>query len=125
MFLVSSHPTASHVLVASHTLEKLQLLSHKWRTERQRAEQAESVAKQLKDEADTTGREHKRFARLQKAHTAQSKYIQKLQSENAKITVFKTTIRTQEKVIGKLQDLIEAKLKDRRRMEGGLASASK
>ena len=83
--------------------QKLQVMTSKWAAERKRADAAESGAATLRNEVDTSGALQRRFRRLEKAHTAQSKYIQKLQGENAKITVFKTTIRTQEKVIGKLQ----------------------
>ena len=45
----------------------------------------------------------------------QQKFIQKLQEDNSKVAVFKATVKTQEKVINKLQTLVESKLKQRRR----------
>ena len=48
------------------------------------------------------------------AHQAQAQYIQKLQQENQKIEVYKATIRTQEKVVAKLEELIESKLRGRK-----------
>ena len=57
------------------------------------------------------------FAKLEKAHQAQAAYIQKLQSENQKIEGYKATIRTQERVVAKLEELIETKLRDRK--DGG------
>ena len=60
------------------------------------------------------------FAKLEKAHQSQAAYIQNLQTENQKIEVYKSTIRTQERVVAKLEELIETKLKDRK--DGGTST---
>lgn len=49
---------------------------------------------------------------LQRAHTAQAGFIQKLQADRAKIEAYKTTIAMQEKVIVKLEHVVSAKLKE-------------
>jgi hypothetical protein len=51
-------------------------------------------------------------ARLSKAHAAQARLVQQLQDENAEIGLFRATIKTQEKVILKLEDLLESKLRE-------------
>ncbi|KAK7247749.1 rhodanase [Aureococcus anophagefferens] len=61
-----------------------------------------------------------RHAHLQRAHTAQSAFIQKLQADRAKVDAYKTTIAMQEQVIAKLEHVVTAKLKeivDRRQAE--------
>ena len=47
---------------------------------------------------------------LQKAHTTQAAYIQRLQKEQQKIEAYQTTITMQETVISKMEDLIAKKL---------------
>lgn len=54
----------------------------------------------------------KELERLQRAHGAQSRIVQELQDQNAEIGLFRATIKTQEKVILKLEDLLEAKLRE-------------
>ena len=43
---------------------------------------------------------------LEKAHTIQAAYVQKLQSSQGKIDAYKATITMQEKVIAKLEELM-------------------
>lgn len=50
--------------------------------------------------------------RLQNAHAAQAAFIQKFQTDKAKVDAYKSTIAAQEKVIRKLENIVEAKLQD-------------
>ena len=54
------------------------------------------------------------FQELQDAHLLQAKYIQKLQKEQSKIGVYQSTIQMQEKVISKMQKLVEARFRSGR-----------
>ena len=52
------------------------------------------------------------YSRLEKAHAVQGAYLQKLQQDHQKVSVYKSTVRTQERVISKLEQLIESKVVD-------------
>ncbi|KAH8056034.1 hypothetical protein JL722_7863 [Aureococcus anophagefferens] len=92
----------------------------------ERFDGAGAATKTPRSGAPTTRRERKlgdaeaRHAHLQRAHTAQSAFIQKLQADRAKVDAYKTTIAMQEQVIAKLEHVVTAKLKeivDRRQAE--------
>ncbi|KAJ1450444.1 hypothetical protein M885DRAFT_621649 [Pelagophyceae sp. CCMP2097] len=59
-----------------------------------------------------------KFAHLQKAHTTQAAFIQRLQKEHQKIEAYQTTISMQESVISKMEDLIENQLGNLRARPG-------
>lgn len=63
--------------------------------------------------------------RLQSAHAAQCAYIQKFQGENAKIEAYKSTITMQETVIQKLENIVDAKLKEICRQRTNEAKATR
>lgn len=52
-------------------------------------------------------------AQLEKAHTDQSAFVQKLQNSQGKLAAYRSTITMQEKVIAKLEGLLEARVKQR------------
>lgn len=52
-----------------------------------------------------------KFKELQDAHLQQSRHMQKLQKQQGKIEAFKATIQMQEKVIAKMQTVVEARLR--------------
>ena len=51
------------------------------------------------------------YKELQEAHLSQSKHIQKMQKQHAKLKTYQNTIVMQEKVISKMQSVIEAHLR--------------
>ena len=55
----------------------------------------------------------KDYRELQDAHVVQTKQLQKMQKKYAQLETYKSTIMTQEKVIAKLQSVIEAKIKNK------------
>lgn len=63
--------------------------------------------------------------RLQKAHAEQAAFIQSFQSEKAKVDAYKTTISMQEKVIYKLEHIVDAKLKEICRQQAADAQAAR
>lgn len=109
--------------VASSTPQELgrQLvsLSAKYKAERERNNQMLMKLKKLYEQASEVRHSRAHYEQLEKAHQAQAQYIQKLQQENQKIEVYKATIRTQEKVVAKLEELIESKLRGRKDNDTG------
>lgn len=71
-----------------------------------RLESRETEIIQLKDVQS-------KFDTLEDAHLKQNKYLQSIQNEVRKIEAYRTTIQTQEKVIHKLQSVMESKLKSK------------
>ena len=98
----------------------LQVMQEKYKTERERNTIIMNKLKTLYQQSAKVRHSQQHFAKLEKAHQAQAAYIQKLQTENQKIEVYKATIRTQERVVAKLEELIETKLKDRK--DGGTST---
>jgi hypothetical protein len=111
--------TAAHggKIDAKEVAQKLHVMSEKYKTERERNGVIMQKLKTLYQQSAKVRHSQQHFAKLEKAHQAQAAYIQKLQSENQKIEVYKATIRTQERVVAKLEELIETKLRDRK--DGG------
>ena len=95
-------------------------MQEKYKTERERNTIIMNKLKTLYQQSAKVRHSQQHFAKLEKAHQAQAAYIQKLQTENQKIEVYKATIRTQERVVAKLEELIETKLKDRK--DGGTST---
>lgn len=102
---------------AKEVAQKLHVMSEKYKTERERNGVIMQKLKTLYQQSAKVRHSQQHFSKLEKAHQAQAAYIQKLQGENQKIEVYKSTIRTQERVIAKLEELIETKLRDRK--DGG------
>ena len=93
-----------------HALEQLRLVRGEY--ERLRAEHGD-LAKQFGASAKVLEefvRLKAAHAELEKAHTIQAAYVQKLQSSQGKIDAYKATITMQEKVISKLEELMQANL---------------
>ena len=93
-----------------HALEQLRLVRGEY--ERLRAEHGD-LAKQFGASAKVLEefvRLKAAHAELEKAHTIQAAYVQKLQSSQGKIDAYKATITMQEKVIAKLEELMQANL---------------
>ena len=53
-----------------------------------------------------------RIKDLENAHMQQARVMQKLQADNKKIGAYKSTVKFQEKVIAKLENLLESKMKE-------------
>merc|ERR1712194_497315 len=54
----------------------------------------------------------KQLEQLEKAHIEQATLLQKFQKDNKKISMYRETARSQEKVIGKLEKVLEASIGD-------------
>jgi hypothetical protein len=60
---------------------------------------------------------HAKYEELSKAHLAQGAVLQRVQSNSRKLDVYKSTIKTQEQVIQKLERLMEAKVRSETRSD--------
>jgi chromosome segregation ATPase len=100
--------------------QRLHIMQEKYKTEKERNVIIMKKLKTLYQQSAKVRHSQQHFAKLEKAHQAQAAYIQNLQTENQKIEVYKSTIRTQERVVAKLEELIETKLKDRK--DGGTST---
>lgn len=64
-----------------------------------------------------------KYKELEDAHMAQSKLIQRMQKKMTKIDKYVETVQTQEKVIKRMQSIIESSGNERSRLQGNKASA--
>ena len=85
--------------------QRLHVMQEKYKTERERNTIIMNKLKTLYQQSAKVRHSQQHFAKLEKAHQAQAAYIQKLQTENQKIEVYKATIRTQERVVAKLEEV--------------------
>jgi hypothetical protein len=96
-------------------LQQMNELNSKYEAAMAQNQEMHTLCRELTTKAQAFTRVQAAFQKLERAHVVQQKYIQKIQEENGKVSVFKSTVKTQEKVIQKLQTLVESKLKQRRR----------
>ena len=85
--------------------QRLHVMQEKFKTERDRNTVIMQKLKTLYQQSAKVRHSQQHFAKLEKAHQAQAAFIQKLQTENQKIEVYKSTIRTQERVVAKLEEV--------------------
>jgi hypothetical protein len=62
---------------------------------------------QLAKEAAKVRAMHGQLSKLREAHSAQAAYVQQLQSQQGSLTKYKDTVKSQEQIIGKLEQLLE------------------
>ena len=85
--------------------QRLHVMQEKYKTEKERNTIIMKKLKTLYQQSAKVRHSQQHFSKLEKAHQAQAAYIQKLQTENQKIEVYKATIRTQERVVAKLEEV--------------------
>ena len=73
----------------------------------------EGALKQAKDVIVQFTALKKEHANLQGAHLEQTKYLQKMTSKINQVSAYQQTIQTQEKVIAKMQTIVESKLRSK------------
>jgi len=96
-----------------HELERrITLLTQRYRAEKRRSDELNDLRKKLQDKVVHFQQYYEKYNDLQKAHLRQAEYIQDLQTEMKKIDKYRKTARNQEKVIEKLEDLLEASVED-------------
>jgi len=104
MNILSRYNHESLLLIATEMGKKLRVIE----LERIEAKRYATDAKASKNQLDLLSKTHKE---LQEAHLQQAKFIQKLQKQNSEVEKYRETITTQEKVIAKMQKLVESRLK--------------
>lgn len=95
---------------ADALLRRVKLLARKYISEKRnsaRLQRQLAIAKKASLSADDS---HARYDKLVKAHTKQNAMLQRLQEEVAEMRVLKETIKTQERVIAKLEDVLESRV---------------
>lgn len=88
------------------------LLSRKYASERKRNQGMMERLDRVQIVVDEHRSAVQELEELERAHQAQARFIQELQDENAQLQLFQATIKTQEKVIVKLENLLESKLRE-------------
>ena len=73
----------------------------------------EGALKQAKDVIVQFTALKKEHANLQGAHLEQTKYLQKMTAKINQVSAYQQTIQTQEKVIAKMQTIVESKLRSK------------
>ena len=91
---------------------KLVKIAQAYRDERNRNEEFEKALKAAHRDLLSAKKTQREYDNLQKDHEGKSKKLLKMQQELRKIQLFRDTIKKQEKVIHKLEKLLEATMKD-------------
>jgi len=99
---------------------KIVKLAQAYRDERVRNEEFEKSLKAAQKEIAQSRQLQAELENLQKKHTEGAKRLMGLQQEISKVQLYKDTIKKQEKVIGKLEKLMETTLKDTQKARGAL-----
>lgn len=104
---------------------KILKLAQAYRTERIRNEEFERALKSANQDLANAKQLQTELENVSHAHTKKAKKLMELNKEIAKINLYKDTIRKQEKVISKLEALLEKTLKDTKRAREGMIELEK
>jgi len=104
---------------------KVLKLAQAYRTERIRNEEFERALKSANQDLANAKQLQTELENISHAHTKKTKKLMELNKEIAKINLYKDTIRKQEKVISKLEALLEKTLKDTKRAREGMMELEK
>lgn len=104
---------------------KILKLAQAYRTERIRNEEFERALKSANQDLSNAKQLQTELENISHAHTKKAKKLMELNKEIAKINLYKDTIRKQEKVISKLEALLEKTLKDTKRAREGMLELEK
>eukprot|EP00164_Ancoracysta_twista_P002438 GFYU01003231.1.p1 GENE.GFYU01003231.1~~GFYU01003231.1.p1 ORF type:complete len:871 (-),score=254.88 GFYU01003231.1:108-2720(-) len=88
-----------------------------FRYERIKTEELTNRLKQAQRELQKKTHNERQIHELQNAHMEQANFIHKLQEEKAKIDKYKLTTKNQEKVIEKLEKLLESTIQESKKVE--------
>merc|ERR1712217_239132 len=105
-------PEGLESLGSAELASKLQRALEKYRNEKAKGvELARRVEEALKEVARGRGLE-RALEELERSHMEQNKELQRLQEESRKIETYRQTTKTQEKVIAKLEQILEGSLQE-------------
>lgn len=94
-------------------LRRMELLAKKYISERRRTLEVQAELEKFKDEHASSEELQAQYSRLLAAHTKQNRFIHDMQDDLKQTTMLKETIKTQEKVIAKLEEVLESRLAER------------
>lgn len=104
---------------------KILKLAQAYRTERIRNEEFERALKSANQDLANAKQMQTELENVSHANTEKTRKLMELKKEIAKINLYKDTIRKQEKVISKLEALLEKTLKDTKRAREGMLELEK
>ena len=90
--------------------QRLVLVTRRYKSEKSRNDEVMRRLQALHQQTLKRRAAMQRYAKLEHAHQAQAKYIVKLQSDISKMVAYKETIKTQQRVIAKLEGVLKRKL---------------
>jgi hypothetical protein len=96
-------------------LFKFKLMGQKYRIQSVQLAEMDTKYKKMRNDLIAKNELEKSYLELQNAHMAQGKAMQAISKENKKVTRYKQTAAYQEKVIRKLETLLEDAVKDARK----------
>jgi len=105
-------PEGLDTLSGAELAQKLQRALEKYRDEKAKgAEMGRRLEEALREASRGRGLERS-LDELERAHLEQNRELQRLQEEGRKIETYRQTTKTQEKVIGKLEKILESSLQE-------------
>eukprot|EP01137_Pigoraptor_chileana_P009783 Opistho-2@58539 len=116
----AAHGTELEQLPRDDLVRRIVALSGRYQQEAQRCAEYQQRTQQLQNVLIKKNEAEKRWIELEKAHTAQAAYVQKLQESVGKASKYEQTCKQQEKVIVRLEQIIDKHVKDAHR--GGTSS---
>eukprot|EP01136_Pigoraptor_vietnamica_P001019 Opistho-1_new@27068 len=117
----AAHGTELDTLPRDELVRRIVALSGRYQQEAQRCAEYQQRTQQLQNVLIKKNEAEKRWIELEKAHTAQAAYVQKLQESVGKSSKYEQTCKQQEKVIVRLEQIIDKHVKDAHR--GGTGGA--
>ncbi|XP_042571582.1 coiled-coil domain-containing protein 33-like isoform X2 [Cyprinus carpio] len=101
------------VMTKTEIADRIASLKFKLSSESSKAVAQKDRIQQLQNELIRKNDIEKEFVQLQRAHQQQQAVLKKYQARSGKISALEDTVRQQEKVIEKMEKILDAKLKER------------
>ncbi|XP_048015081.1 coiled-coil domain-containing protein 33 [Megalobrama amblycephala] len=105
--------TDTDVMTKTEIADLIASLKFKLSSESSKAAAQKDRIQQLQNELIRKNDIEKEFVQLQRAHQQQQAVLKRYQARGSKITALEDTVRQQEKVIEKMEKILDAKLKER------------
>ncbi|XP_077067382.1 coiled-coil domain containing 33 [Siphateles boraxobius] len=104
--------TDADIMTKTEIADRIASLKFKLSSESSKAAAQKDRIQQLQNELIRKNDIEKEFVQLQRAHQQQQAVLKRYQARGSKITVLEDTVRQQEKVIEKMEKILDAKLKE-------------
>ena len=95
-----------------------------YQAEKKRRHALEEQMRADRQQLDARALLERNFQKLTHAHTEQAAFVQRLQEENGKLDRFKTTIKNQEQIIARLEEMLEAAARRQKEAAAGAAAGA-